>query len=56
MLAERLAECLKSLIFNDFIYFIPLIPLMKKCIELLSFLPAKIVPRGGSGVKGDTFL
>jgi len=43
-LAERLAECVKSLIFNDFIYFILLILLMRKCIELLSFLPAKIVP------------
>ena len=56
MLAERLAECLKSLIFNDFIYFIPLILLMKKYIELLSFLSAKIVPRGSGGQRGHFFV
>jgi hypothetical protein len=46
MLAERLAECLKSLIFKDFMHFIPLIPLMQKCIEKTRF--CRGWGRGGS--------
>jgi len=41
---ESLAENLKPLIFKDFTNFIPLIPLVCKCIEMSQFLPAKIVP------------
>jgi hypothetical protein len=55
MLAERLAEQLKPLIFKDFPIFILFIPLIAKCIEKTSFLPAKIVPSGWAGLVGYIF-
>jgi hypothetical protein len=41
---QRLPQKTKSLIFNGFMVFIVVIVVWHKYIELLSFLPAKIVP------------
>ena len=42
--AQKPAQKLKSLIFKGFVVFIVFIVLLCKCIELLRFLLAKIVP------------
>jgi hypothetical protein len=44
MNAKSFAKSLKPLIFKDFTHFISHISVMRKCIEKIVFLPAKIVP------------